>query len=76
MRIELLAGGEQVASAGAALVHAGGLGIPVFAGVGAFGSGFAQDLVLLGSQFLAPLIVCLLYGHSSGGVFSHIRVNA
>src|SRR6185312_4518688 len=57
VRLEFLCAAEQFSTAGAALVHALGLGVGVFTGEGPLGAGLAQHLELFRAEFLAPLVV-------------------
>src|SRR5262245_34735362 len=57
MRLELGIRTEQLGTARPADIDAIGLGVGVLAGERRLGAGLAQDVVLLGSQPLAPLIL-------------------
>src|SRR5262249_2786085 len=56
-RLELRLRAEQLGAAGGAPIHTGGVLVPVDAREGALRAFVAEDLVLLGSQALAPLLV-------------------
>src|SRR2546427_530757 len=64
--VKLRVRAEEVRSARGALVRSAVLGVDVLAGEGRLGALAAQDLVLLGGELAAPLLVCLLdlLGHS------------
>ena len=52
--IVLRIGIKQLLSAGGAAIDARRFGVGILAGEGALGALLAQDVILLGSQFLAP----------------------
>src|SRR5438270_7530509 len=66
-RLELGVGAEQVGAAARAPVHPGVLAVDVLAGEGGLGALLAQDLVLLGRELLAPLVIAPgdLLGHTA-----------
>src|SRR5881394_2279232 len=56
-RVELGVGGEELGAAADAAVHPLALLVDVRSGEGALGAGLAGDLVLLGRELFAPLLV-------------------
>src|SRR5690606_14076095 len=60
--VELRLAAEQLGTAGAAAVHARGLGVDVLAGPRALGARLAEHVVLLGGELPAPLLLALPYG--------------
>ena len=64
--VELGAGDEQLSTASTTRVEAGSILLEKFACPWTFSSSFAQDMILLGGQSLAPFGVGPL-----GGIFCH-----